>query len=178
MAGAGPHLSSKTVGYLVDCPSETQMFHLPSNAAFLRPNPWMLALLQQKYFQTELQHFCVQLCRNICQILSSSSGNKAKEFAHDYIAHKWRLTDTQACTLVRVHAHAQESTSRHTQDVFVEWKLQYSKEMSNCSWWSISHILGHVHTKHIWSRTLVYYSLSFCWLYLSRWVWCHWCGSL
>lgn len=108
MASAGPHVSSKTSGYLVDCPSETQMFHLLSNAPFLRPNPWMLARPRQKYFQTELQHFCVQLCLNICQILSSSGGNKAEEFAHDYIVHKQDshiYTHTSAHASARPHTH-------------------------------------------------------------------------
>lgn len=66
MVSAGPHLSSKNSGHLVDCPSEAQMFHLQSNAAFLRPNPWVLEQPQQKYFQSQLQHFCVQLYLNIC----------------------------------------------------------------------------------------------------------------
>ncbi len=159
MASAGPHLSSKTGGYLVDCPSETQMFHLLSNAAFLRPNPWMLALPQQKYFQTELQHFCLQLCLNICQILSSSGGNKAEEFACDYIAHKQGLTYTHACTLVRMHMHKTPGerdthTHTHTHTMIYLWSENCNILMSN--WWLISHILGHVRTKHIWSRTLDY----------------------
>lgn len=58
----------------------------------LGPNPGMLAQSRHKYFQTEPQHFCVQLCLNICQILSSSGGNKAEEFARDYVAHRQQPT--------------------------------------------------------------------------------------
>lgn len=70
------------------------------NAAFFRSNPWMLAELQQKYFQPEVQHFCVQLCLNICHTLSSSAGNETEKFAQDYIAHKQGLACacTHACT--------------------------------------------------------------------------------
>lgn len=153
MASAGPHPSSKTVGYLADCPSETQMFRLLSNAAFLGPIiPWMLALPRHKYFQTEPQHFCVQLCLNICQILSSSGGNKAEECACDYIAHKQGLTRTRAplhtCTTSR-------KTHTHT-----AWRICVSESYNilmsaQTAIDGPSHIF-YVHTKRSWSRTLVH----------------------
>lgn len=43
--------SSKTCGYLLDCPLKTQMFPLRRKVEFLITKPWMLALPQQEQFQ-------------------------------------------------------------------------------------------------------------------------------
>lgn len=84
-----PSLSPRPLG----CPSVTQMFHLQSNAAFLKSNPWSLARPPQKYLQSgESCGTCAQLRLNICQILSSSGRNKAEECAGDYAAHKQEVT--------------------------------------------------------------------------------------
>lgn len=154
MASAGPHLSSTTVGYPVDCPSETQMFRLLGNAAFLGPNPWILAPPRHRYFQTARQHFCVQLCLNICQILSSSDRNLAEEFACDYIVHQQGSVLTCACEATPADRRIQTAW-------WICGKLQYSDESSNWNWWTVSHVLRHVHAKSSWSRTLVNQSLFF-----------------
>lgn len=86
---------------------KTQMFHLQSNAAFLRPNPWLLEQPQQKYFQSELHYFCMQLCLNIPQI-SSSSWNKAEEFAHENTAHKQGQSTHKTCM-----KHQQDECSKN-----------------------------------------------------------------
>lgn len=41
-------------------------------------NPWILAAAQQNHFQTGMQHFSVQLCLNICQMLSTSVKTRLK----------------------------------------------------------------------------------------------------
>lgn len=91
------HLSSKTGGHLLDCPSHTQMFRLPSAAAVPPPTPHPRLLIPPEcwhdrsrniFSKTEPRRSSVQLCLNICSSLSSSGKKQGeKSSARDGVTH-------------------------------------------------------------------------------------------
>lgn len=99
--------------------------------------------------------FCVQLCLNICQILSLSDGNNAEEFAGDCISHNQRFTHT-------VHMHSMYLWSE-SYDIPIRFQMAIDGSS-----------LRHVHTTHSTVGAELrfmnhYYFCSHC---LNRWAQC------